>query len=88
LVFLERRENPDFRLTDLSSEEARARLEEDLMAEIPDAAAQQMEVVGKLVELPCCLLQYGGRPQIVAEKLAAHFEQFEDRTVVGDVSRP
>jgi len=88
LVFLERRENPEFRLTNLSSEEARARLEEDLMAEIPDTAAQQMEVVGKLVELPCCLLQYGGRPQIVAEKLAAHFEQFDARTVVGDLSRP
>jgi hypothetical protein len=83
LVFLERRENPQFRLTELSSEEARARLEQDLMAEIPDMAAQQMDVVGKLVELPCCLLQYGGRPQIVAEKLAAYFEQFDDRTGPG-----
>ena len=88
LVFLERSENPEFRLTDLSSEEARARLEVDLMAEIPDAAAQQMEVVEKLVELPCCLLQYGGRPQMVAEKLAVHFEQFDDRTVAGDVGQP
>jgi len=88
LVFLERRENPEFRLTDLSSEEARTRLEEDLMAELPGGAAEQMHVVGKLVELPCCLLQYGGRPQIVAEKLAAHFEQFDDRTAAGDVSRP
>jgi hypothetical protein len=83
LLFLERRENPEFRLTDLSSEEARARLEEDLMAELPDGSAAQMQVVGKLVELPCCLLQYGGRPQIVAEKLAVYFEQFDDRTVPG-----
>lgn len=88
LVFLERRENPEFCLTDLSPQEAKARLEEDLMAELPGGAAGQMQVVGKLVELPCCLLQYGGRPQIVAQKLAAHFEQFADRTVAADVRRP
>jgi hypothetical protein len=28
-----------------------------------------------LAELPCCLLQYGGRPQDVAEQLARHFER-------------
>jgi hypothetical protein len=87
LVFLERRENPEFRLTDLSPEEAKARLEADLMAELPDGAAGQMQVIDKLVELPCCLLQYGGRPQMIAEKLGAHFEQFDDRAVAGDVSR-
>lgn len=87
LVFLERSENSEFCLTDLSSEDARARLEEDLMAEPPETAAEQMQVVGKLVELPCCLLRYGGRPQIVAEKLVAHFEQV-NRTVAGEVSRP
>ena len=75
LVFLERREDPGFCLTDLSSEEASTRLQEDLMAELPDAAAAQMEVLGKLVELPCCLLQYGGRPQTVAKKLVAHFDR-------------
>jgi len=76
LVFLERSEVPGFCLTDLSSEEARVRLEEDLMAELPDAAAAQMEVIEKLGELTCCLLQYGGRPQVVAKKLAQHFERF------------
>jgi hypothetical protein len=76
LVFLERSQNPGFSLTDLSSEQARARLEEDLMAEFPDATAAQMEVIGKLAELNCCLLQYGGQPQIVAKKLAQHFERF------------
>jgi hypothetical protein len=76
LVFLERSQNPRFCLTDLSSEAARARLEEDLMAELPDAAAAQVEVIGKLAELTCCLLQYGGRPQVVAQRLAQHFERF------------
>ncbi len=80
LVFLERRENPGFCLSDLSSEQATARLEEDLMAELPDAASAQMEIIEKLIKLPCCLLQYGGRPQIVAEKLAAHFERLHDHT--------
>ena len=57
------------------------------MAELPGGAAGQMQVIDKLVELPCCLLQYGGRPQIIAEKLGAHFEQFDDLAVAGDVSR-
>jgi hypothetical protein len=76
LVFLERSQNPRFCLTDLSLKEARARLEEGLMAELPDAAAAQMEVIGKLAELSCCLLRYGGRPQVVAKNLAQHFERF------------
>jgi hypothetical protein len=76
LVFLERSEVSGLCLTELSSEEARARLEEDLMAELPDAAAAQTQVIGMLAELPGCLLQYGGPPQVVAKKLAQHFEQF------------
>ena len=76
LVFLERSENPGFRLSNLSSQEAGVRLEEDLMAELPDAATAQMEVIEKLAELPCCLLQYGGRPQVVAKNLTLHFERF------------
>jgi hypothetical protein len=75
LVFLERSQNPGFCLSDLSSEAARARLEEDLMAELPEAAAAQEQVIGKLAELTCCLLEYGGRPQVVAQKLAQHFER-------------
>jgi hypothetical protein len=73
LVFLERREAPAFRLTPLSSEEATTRLETDLMAELPDAAAMQGEIVAKLAKLPCFLLRYGGEPHAVARELAAHF---------------
>src|ERR1700722_3571263 len=76
LVFLERSETPGFYLTNLSSEEAATRLEGDLMGELAAAAPTPMEILEKLAELPCCLLQYGGRPQVVAKKLAQHFERF------------
>jgi hypothetical protein len=75
LVFLERSETPGFYLTRMSSVEAAARLEEDLVAEPPEAAAQQMEVIGQLAERPCRLLRYGGLPQGVAKQLAMHFER-------------
>jgi hypothetical protein len=77
LVFLERNDGLAFGLTPMSSEEAAARLEEDLVAEMPDAGARQMEVVGKLAELPCWLLQYGERPQVVAQELAMHFDRVQ-----------
>jgi len=77
LVFLERSERPAFCLTTMSSAEAAARLEADLMAELPDAAALQMEVVEKLADRPCYLLQYGGRPQNAAHELAMHFDRVQ-----------
>jgi hypothetical protein len=77
LVFLERSERPAFCLTPMSSAEAAARLEVDLMAELPDAADMQMEVIEKLAERPCCLLQYGGRPQNAAHELALYFDRIQ-----------
>jgi hypothetical protein len=74
LVFLERTERPAFSLSSISSAESAARLETDLMAELPHAAAQQREVIGKLSELPGCLLQYGGQPQNIAAGLIQHLE--------------
>ncbi|HXO30969.1 MAG TPA: hypothetical protein VN901_01305 [Candidatus Acidoferrales bacterium] len=74
LVFLERSESPMFSLTDMSSEEATARLEADLVAELPEAAAMQAKVIARLTELPCRRLQYGGQPQEVAKELALHFD--------------
>ena len=75
LVFLERSATPGFCLTPMSAEEAATRLEEDLVAEMPDATARQMEVIEELAKRPCYLLRYGGLPQNVAEELAIHFEQ-------------
>jgi len=77
LVFLERNESPMFCLTRMSAREAAARLEEDLVAELPDAAAMQTEVVGKLTQLPCHLLRYGGQPQDVAHELASYFDRVQ-----------
>ena len=75
LVFLERSETPRFCLTNVSAGEAAARLDEDLVAELPEAAARQMEVIEELAKRPCYLLRYGGLPQNVAKELAIHFEQ-------------
>jgi hypothetical protein len=77
LVFLERSETPGFCLTNMSAGEAAARLEEDLLAELADAAALQTEVVGKLTELPCRLLRYGGNPRGVAHELAMYFDRLQ-----------
>lgn len=77
LVFLKRVESPGLCLTKMSMVEAAARLEEDLMAELPEVTALQTEVVGKLTELPCRLLQYGGEPQAVAHELAKYFDQVQ-----------
>src|SRR5262249_32849964 len=74
LVFLERSEGTGFRLTPMSSSEAVVRLEGELMAEPPDAAEMPGEVIEKLAELSCCLLQYGGQPQDVANALAQYFD--------------
>jgi hypothetical protein len=75
VVFLERRESPAFHLSLMSNAQAAARLEEDLMVELPDTVGMQMEIIRRLAERTCCLLQYGGQPQSVAEELALHFER-------------
>jgi hypothetical protein len=75
LVFLERSATPGFYLTRISAVEAAARLEEDLIAELPEAVARQMEVIAQLVNRPCRLLRYGGVPQDVAAELAIHFDR-------------
>jgi hypothetical protein len=73
LVFLERQERPGFSMTLTNKSEARSRLEEDLLAETPETVRKQKDVLDKLLSLPCCLLQYGGRPQEIALQLAAWF---------------
>lgn len=76
LVFLERQKSPGFRVTRMPPSEAGSRIEQDLMAEAPEAVQKQADTVVKLVTLPCWRLQYGGRPQVTAEQLADCFEQF------------
>ena len=72
LIFLERRDTSEFQLSPMSSTEALKRLNGDLMAELPEAAAKRSGTVNKIVELPCWLLQYGGQPHAIAQKICHH----------------
>jgi hypothetical protein len=69
----------------VSSGEAAHRLEQELAPELPDAASKQAAMIARLVELPCWRLQYGGRPQEVAQKIAERFEsgQLTDASRLG-----
>jgi hypothetical protein len=70
LVFLERCQSPGFRMMHMARSEARSRIEQDLMAEVPEAVQKQTENIEMLLALPCWRLQYAGRPQVIAEQLA------------------
>ncbi|HLZ40996.1 MAG TPA: hypothetical protein VKQ11_08545 [Candidatus Sulfotelmatobacter sp.] len=72
LIFLERLDTPEFRLIAMSSDEALNRLNEGLMAELPDASVRRSEVLQQLVAVPCWLLQYGREPQNTARQLSEH----------------
>jgi hypothetical protein len=72
LVFLDRRESPVFRMTRMAANEARSRIEPDLMAEAPEAVEKQAETINQLLALPCWHLKYGGRPQVIAEQLVRY----------------
>ncbi len=73
LIFLERQQATAFRMSRMSSTEALNRLNQDLMAEVPDAVAKRSETMEKLVDIPCWLLQYGGDPHTVARNILQHF---------------
>ncbi len=72
LIFLSRRDSPEFQLSSMSSTEAMSRLNADLMTELPDAAVRRSESIKKLAELPCWLLQYSGQPHSIARRLSLH----------------
>ena len=73
LVFLEQQQCPGFYMRTMKPSEARIRIEGELLAETPKAVRKQAESLQRLVSLPCYTLQYGGRPQVIAEQLAAAF---------------
>jgi len=72
LIFLERRDTAEFRLSPISSAEALSRLSAELMMELPEAAAKRTLTLNKVVELPCWLLQYGGEPHLIARQISQH----------------
>ena len=72
LIFLERGNSQDFRLIAMSQAEAMSRLNAELMAELPEAAAKRSETIQRIAGLPCSLLQYGGPPHLIARKISEH----------------
>ncbi len=73
LIFLERESTSEFRLRPMPSAEALHRLNGELIAEPPEAAAKRSETIKRIVDLPCWFLQYDGRPQLVARQIFQHF---------------
>jgi hypothetical protein len=73
IIFLERRNGAAFELSAMPRPAAAARLEEDLIVEVPHVAEQQRTLIAKLVELPRWRLAYGGTPQAVAEAFNRNF---------------
>ena len=76
LIFLDRRDTSEFRLSSMSSREALSRLESELTMELPEAAARRSRTLKGVVELPCWLLQYGGEPHLVARQISRHLAEF------------
>jgi hypothetical protein len=73
LVYLERQRDDRFDLKPIESSQVRSCIEKDLLAEAPEAIRKQSKALDELLSLPCCLLRYGGRPQVIAEQLADSF---------------
>jgi len=63
-------------MTHISAIDVRSRIEQELMAEGFEAVQKQAEIIDQLLTVPCRRLQYGGRPQVIAEQLDAILEQF------------
>jgi hypothetical protein len=76
LIFLDRRDTSEFRLSSMSSREALSRLESELTMELPEAAARRSRTLKGVVDLPCWLLEYGGQPQLVARQISRHLAEF------------
>ncbi len=72
LVFLERRDASEFRMSPMSSTEALRRLNKELMTELPEVAERRAGTLKRIAELPCWLLQYGGPPQWIARQICQH----------------
>ncbi len=77
VVFLDQRKARGFCLNHVPRSEAARRLEADMMAELPEAAAEQARTIDELAGLPCWRLEYGGAPQIIAEQLSHYFDRLE-----------
>jgi hypothetical protein len=75
LIFLDRREGPEFCLQAVFPQEAAQRLDRELMVEPPALMENQRKVIDQLVVMPCWQLRYWGEPGVIAPRLARHFEE-------------
>lgn len=73
LVVLERISHRGFAMEPITSTQVRSCIERDLLAESGKAVAKQEETLNHLLALPSFMLRYGGKPQQVADRLAASF---------------
>ena len=73
LVVLDRKPKPSFRMTRMRRSDVRSRIEADLLAEAPEDVEKQAHIINSLLGLPCWHLEYGGRPQVIAEQIAKSF---------------
>lgn len=75
VLFLEQQPDSGFEMSQVSPLDAMRRLDKDLMAASPDEVAKQSETLARLVGLPCWLLRYDGRPQVIARMIAERLER-------------
>ena len=75
LIFLDRREGPEFCLQAISPPDAAQRLDQELMVEPPALMEIQRKVIDRLVVIPCWQLQYWGEPGVIAPRIARHLEE-------------
>lgn len=81
IIFLERSTAAGFRLSRINRREAALRLEQDLIAELPEVVRRQAKIIARLVDLPSWHLQYDGPPRSVARQLMRQFETSNDSRV-------
>jgi len=75
LLFLNPQTSARFQLTRISPEEAAARLENDLLAESPEAKLGQDAVISRITNLPCYVVEYNEEPWFTAKRIASWFDE-------------
>lgn len=75
VLFLNPHPSAGFQLIRISPEEAAARLETDLLAELPEAKLRQAEVISGIANLPCYVVQYSEEPWFTAKRIASWFDE-------------
>lgn len=85
LVVLDQTQNSGFRMTRMRRSDVKSRIEADLLAETLEDVEKQDHIINSLLGLPCWHLQYGGRPQVIAEQIVKSF--FDHDVLDGSKSR-